>query len=229
MKYKAVIFDLFGTLVETFPFREHEQVMSQMAAALALPCQEYVRRWEEVFPLQELGAFPNIETIVEHVCQSFEKNLDPDLLNMVVGLRLDFTRRCLQPRTDAVETLTRLKTAGFKIGLVSNSPPGVPGLWPETPLAELVEGAIFSCEVGFAKPTPRIYELACERLAVHPQHCLYVGDGGSQELNGAAQIGMHPVLIRVPYDDLYDAGWAGRQEWQGTTVSALTEILALIL
>ena len=115
MKYEAVVFDLFGTLVETFPFREHEQIMIEMAAVLALPCQDYVRRWEKIFPLQELGAFPTIEAVVKHLCGELEIILDQELLAKVTAMSLDFTRRCLRPRQDAVETLTCLKAAGFKI------------------------------------------------------------------------------------------------------------------
>jgi len=40
-----------------------------------------------------------------------------------------------------------------------------------------------------------MYRLACTGLAVTPAECLYVGDGGSGELTGAAAVGMRPVLL----------------------------------
>jgi FMN phosphatase YigB (HAD superfamily) len=36
---------------------------------------------------------------------------------------------------------------------------------------------------------------------VSPDRTLYVGDGGSKELSGTADVGMHPVLIETLHDD----------------------------
>ena len=72
-----------------------------------------------------------------------------------------------------------------------------------------------------------MYELACERLNVNPQDCLYVGDGGSQELTGALAVGMNPVLLKASSEreDLYRPG---AEEWGGTTISNLAEVLRLV-
>jgi FMN phosphatase YigB (HAD superfamily) len=42
---------------------------------------------------------------------------------------------------------------------------------------------VFSYEVKLAKPNPMIYDLACERIGVSPTECIFVGDGGSKELD----------------------------------------------
>jgi putative hydrolase of the HAD superfamily len=89
----------------------------------------------------------------------------------------------------------------------------------------LIDEAILSCSVGMKKSDPRIYELACQRLQVSPDRCLYVGDGGSSELTGATEMGMHAVLIRAPYDDTI-GGY--REEWPGQRISTLSEVLALL-
>ena len=98
------------------------------------------------------------------------------------------------------------------------------------PFAPLVDVAVFSCLEGVQKPAPRIYQLAVERLAVRPENCLYIGDGDSQELTGASQVGMYPVLIRNPDEDStdvhrvdYEAG-----EWEGPVISSLREVLTLV-
>jgi len=54
-----------------------------------------------------------------------------------------------------------------------------------------------------------------------------VGDGSCHELTGASQVGMHPVLIRVPYEDTHDAHRIDAEEWNGPTISAVGEILEL--
>ena len=86
-------------------------------------------------------------------------------------------------------------------------------MWDSTALAPLFDVAVLSFDVGMAKPDPRIYELATERLGVAANDCLYVGDGSDGELSGAAQAGMTAVLMRAP-DDQADGnreGWEGRE------------------
>ena len=91
-----------------------------------------------------------------------------------------------------------------------------------------MDATVFSCLAGVRKPDPRIYLLATEQLAVRPEECLYIGDGSSHELTGAASVGMHPVLIRVPYEDTPDAVRINEEEWDGPRVSSLTEVLTLL-
>ena len=50
-----------------------------------------------------------------------------------------------------------------------------------------------SCELGLQKPDVKIFEKCTEMLAVVPDECIYVGDGGSFELETARDIGMHPI------------------------------------
>jgi putative hydrolase of the HAD superfamily len=52
---------------------------------------------------------------------------------------------------------------------------------------------VLSCETGLVKPDPEIFKLCAARLGVRPEDCLYVGDGGSDELRGASTVGMTPV------------------------------------
>ena len=51
--------------------------------------------------------------------------------------------------------------------------------------------------VGLLKPYRQIYELAMQRLNVSPEECLFVGDGGSNELCGAKTAGMGTVFSEM--------------------------------
>ena len=75
------------------------------------------------------------------------------------------------------------------------------------------------------KPDPRIYFMALEQLAIEPQDCLYIGDGSSHELTGALKVGMHPVWIRIPNEDELRID---EEEWKGTVISSLKEVLILM-
>ncbi|MFO8059468.1 MAG: HAD-IA family hydrolase, partial [Bacillota bacterium] len=69
--------------------------------------------------------------------------------------------------------------------------------WPDCRLAEFFGAAVFSFRVGFAKPHPDIYLSACRQLEVDPADCLFIGDGGSDELRGAESAGF----------TVYQAAW----------------------
>jgi putative hydrolase of the HAD superfamily len=132
------------------------------------------------------------------------------------------------PRSDAIETLSHLKYEGCKTGLISDCSPEVPAIWKDTPFAKLIDVAIFSCLVGVKKPDPRIYHLTTNQLGIKPQKCLYIGDGSSQELTGASQVGMQAVLLRLPDEEGTDAHRIDSEEWYGPVISVLTEVLILI-
>ena len=51
---------------------------------------------------------------------------------------------------------------------------------------------MFSHAIGMVKPDPHIYQHTCKNLGVAPSDCIFIGDGNSDELRGAAQVGMLP-------------------------------------
>lgn len=228
MKYHAVIFDLFGTLVDNFSFQEYEQMLSEMAAVLSVPRHDFVRLWVSTFDERATGFFETTEANIEHICQTLGLKVEANHIAIATQIRFDFTRRALTPRHDAVETLAQLKATGCKIGLISDCSSEVPFLWRDTPFAPLMDATIFSCVVGLTKPDPRIYQLTRELLGVIAQDCLYVGDGSSRELTGASQVGMHAVLIRVPYEDTNDAYRLDAEEWKGPAISTLKDVLRMV-
>ena len=123
-----------------------------------------------------------------------------------------------------MENLASLHDHGLKLGLISNCLAETSKLWPSTPIAPLFDTVVLSYEVGMMKPDPRIYRLACERLGVEPNDCLYIGDGSSGELTGASNVGMNAVLIRA----LDDTENGDREDWQGARISSVGEVFDLI-
>ena len=58
---------------------------------------------------------------------------------------------------------------------------------------QLVDVIIYSCEVGLAKPDPRIYRLLCDRLAVSPGEVVFLDDH-PENVKGACEVGIHALL-----------------------------------
>ena len=229
MGYKAVIFDLFGTLIDNLSFEEYRRTLVEMASFLSAPPDDFADMWLALFEERMSGVLESPVGVIKHVCRELGVRPDDTQIEQATRIRFDMTRREVKVRPDAVEVLSYLKPEGYKTGLISDCSHETPIMWEDLPLAPLIDVAAFSCLVGITKPDPRIYQMVTDQLCVQPEDCLYVGDGSSQELVGAAKVGMSPVLIRVPadgdYDDLYRIT---PEEWDGPRVSSLSEVLKLL-
>lgn len=218
---RAVVFDLFGTLVDDSPPTAYAEFLAGMAERLGANAERFRALWDANAPQRYTGP---LETTLHAICSELGVS-DRDRMEQALAFRHDHVRRLLVPRPDAEETLAALRDRGLLLGMISNATGEVSTLWAETPLAPLFDVALFSADEGLMKPDRRLYERVCERLGVAPEDCLFVGDGAYRELQGAAEVGMTAVLIRAPYDKWEHEGTVG---WQGPRVSSLREVLALV-
>jgi len=223
MKYKAVIFDLFGTVTDNYSYKEYQSVLGQMASVLTLSLDAFRRLWSETTYERNTGVIRTIEANIDCICEKLGVSVDDTKVRLATKTRYDFVANTMRPRQDAIDVLSYLQSQGLKTGLISNCSPDTPLIWKDTPFAPLFNVAVFSSSVGVKKPDPRIYQIATNKLAIKPENCLYIGNGDSRELTGASQVGMHPVLIRVPDEDSTDAEWEDNtdaEQWDGPVISS---------
>jgi putative hydrolase of the HAD superfamily len=214
VRYRAVIFDLWATLVP-WDQKAATRFYDEMAAAVGIEEERFREAWVDQRKDRE------IRPIADHLRDLFgELGAEADL-DEVLAMRRAWTKRSLRPRPDALETLAELRRRGHKLGLISVCSQDVPHVWDETPLAGALDELVFSCDVGVSKPDPRIYQIACERLAVAPPDCLFVGDGANDELPGAEQAGMTAVQLRAPGEPLTPEG----ETWTGASIEHLSQVL----
>ena len=226
MKFQAVIFDLFGTLVDGF-VSSVGQIHTELPAALRVPPEQFVQVWRQTSEMRTNGTFQTVEASIKYVCDNIGVQVTAAQMTKAVEIRLRHIRQALRPRGDAVATVVQLKNEGYKLGLLSNCSIEIPILWPETAFADLIDSAIFSSRERLKKPDPRIYHLACERLGVKPEDCLYIADGENHELAAAAKVGLHAVLIRNSSRDNDSELLREAREWQGDAICTLSEALTL--
>jgi putative hydrolase of the HAD superfamily len=117
------------------------------------------------------------------------------------------------------ESLERLRGAGFKLAVVSNSEGTIEQMLREIDLGPLFDAVIDSSVVGVTKPDPRIFAIALDRLGVAAADALMVGDSPSADVDGASAAGIRAALID-PYD-FYP--WSRAPRFRD--VLALTEVL----
>jgi len=99
----------------------------------------------------------------------------------------------VQDRTH--ESLRRLKAAGLRLGIVSNSDGRVEQALTAAGLREYFDVVIDSSIVGVEKPDPAIFRAALDALGVAPEEALYVGDLYAVDVVGARAAGMEAVLL----------------------------------
>jgi putative hydrolase of the HAD superfamily len=109
---------------------------------------------------------------------------------------------------EADDLLRYLRAAGIKVGVLSNT------MWPRSRheqifgrdgVLSLIDGAVYSSEIDWAKPHPEAFRAAMAAVGVDdPRGCVFVGDRPLEDVYGAKSIGMRAVLIAnsdvPPYD-----------------------------
>jgi putative hydrolase of the HAD superfamily len=101
--------------------------------------------------------------------------------------------RVVRPGT--IDALERLRARGLKLAIVSNAEGQVESDAQRFGLAPLFDTIIDSHIVGVAKPDPRIFQIALERLGVAPDEVRYAGDIYSIDMLGARAAGIEGALI----------------------------------
>jgi len=218
------MFDFFGTLT-----RSVKRGPQHADIARKLGCDPEVVRGvlDRTFHSRARGTFGSAEATLRFVTEQAGGRPRRSELEEAVPDRVDALKADTRLRPDAVRTLTAIKDRGMSTALISDCTHELPAFLPRLPVAPLLDAQVFSVEVGACKPGPAIYLAACEQLGVEAEDCLYVGDGGSRELTGAAAVGMTPVRLDAP--DLADHLVFDRDDnFSGPTVPSLTDLLTLI-
>ena len=154
---------------------------------------------------------------LRRLAHSINPRIPEATIQMAVQVRQRRFDYALQQVDAAVlQALGELRQSGMRLALVSNASTAEVQFWSASPLASLFDTAVFSCHCGSMKPEPGIYLRALKALALPPQTCLFVGDGGSNEHHGAHAVGMKPVLLRRYLQP------ARRQELERELASVLT-------
>jgi HAD superfamily hydrolase (TIGR01509 family) len=213
---RAVVFDLWGTLVTDTPelSREREKArLEGLAWALASAGLSYgpaeVERAhrkaaEESQRLQAQGRdLPSAERaalFLRQLDRELAACATPELLAALGRSPIEAARR-FPPRLipGAVETLEAVRRAGRVTGLISNTgaTPG-PALRPVLAghgLLALLDVATFSDEAGECKPAPGIFRRTLSTLGVEPAEAVFVGDTPELDVVGPQQVGMWTVQV----------------------------------
>lgn len=190
---RALIFDLFHTLVEVKAEAGNGRYTPDILGIDRRVWNEVL--WNDTHD-RVLGIDRDPLSIIRKVAHRIDPSIPEQLIVEATQSRLKRFETALEeadPRT--VESLAALRQRGFKVGLISNADVSEISAWPRSPLAPHFDSTVFSCYVGLKKPDAAIYQHALSELGVAAQEAVFVGDGGSDELKGAREVGLTTVMM----------------------------------
>lgn len=184
---RAVIFDMYETLITLHAAPLY--FSAEMAADVGVPVEAFRAAWYPTEEDRTLGRL-DLEAALRLVLEQFGRCKQP-LIDLMVEKRKAAKRASFDHvHPQVLPMLQALRDRGMKIGLITNC------FWEEaeyirqSELFPYFDTAMLSCAEGVAKPDVAIFHRCTAGLGVAPQECLYIGDGGSRELETARSLGM---------------------------------------
>lgn len=198
---KAVVFDMFETLVTLFEGRTYfgEDIAADVGADLTA----FRKEWHSVEKDRSTGKY-TIEEGLKIVLERLGIYSEEKVKNAAYKRREALTDTFSAIPDESIQLLKKLKANGIKIGLITNTFSDERDFIRESPLFPYFDVALISYEQGICKPEQEMFGRMTEQLGVAAEECLYVGDGGSNELYAAREAGMHPVQCTWFHDKAFE-------------------------
>lgn len=184
---RAVIFDMYETLITHY--RSPLYFGAQMAEDAGIAEEKFQALWRPTEYDRTIGKL-TLEEVVESILRE-NQCYSEELVNKIVKKRIETKQDCFrQLHSEIIPMLKKLKEKGILIGLISNCFSEEAEVIRRSVLFPYFDAVYLSYEQGVQKPDKEIYKRCMADLGVRPEECLYIGDGGSNELEAARTLGM---------------------------------------
>jgi putative hydrolase of the HAD superfamily len=124
-------------------------------------------------------------------------SLPSELVRQIVEMEHRALAGRLEVPQENLQVLAALREYGLRLGLVSNAH-FLPDMMQEDierlGIAQYLDDAVFSAQIGVRKPHPAIFMKVLNELSVVPREAIFVGDRLNDDIGGAQRLGMLGVL-----------------------------------
>lgn len=187
---RAVIFDMFETLITHY--NSSLYFGAQMAEDAGIPEVKFQSLWRPTEQERTLGKL-TFEEVLEIILRENHCHSET-LLKKITEKRIAAKEECFKHlHSEIIPMLSTLKKEGLLIGLISNCFSEEAYVIRKSELFPYFNAVYLSNEQGIQKPEEEIFRRCINRLSVKAEECIYVGDGGSNELETARKLGMKAV------------------------------------
>ncbi|MFQ6065161.1 MAG: HAD family hydrolase [Candidatus Bathyarchaeia archaeon] len=208
MRIKAVLLDFGDTLVGFERF-DYDACLRELHGALlrdgvALPYEDFKRVYFEVRDRLYRETEDSLEEHnfclrVSEALKRFGHTFDPSDHSIVSAVEA-FMRLLIDSvaMDKQVPAVLKLLNQRYKLALVSNFgyPQTIIQLLNKFDLIGFFDAICVSGQVGWRKPSPKIFQKALNALGVAPSEAVFVGDAPYHDIQGAKRMGMKTVLVK---------------------------------
>lgn len=168
MKYKAVIFDLFETLITEWGHKKYTK--NEMCSDLGIEREIFDIYWNEKQKDRNSGEISFTDSI-RYVCEKCSKQIDDLTLSGIIDKRIRTKAICFEyVNQDVYHLLDHLKTIGLRLAIISNCSSEEVKVIRQSKLYKYFDQVVLSC--------------------------IFIGDGLSNELEGAQMAGMKAIQAK---------------------------------
>jgi len=184
-KFKAVLFDIDGTLYPQDFFNSCCVRFFLIHPFLSMAFRQLRRDVREFGGVEDLH-LAQISLAAGYLRVPAEKA--EYLMNThIYGTYMDMLSKA-KPYPDVLPLLKALKSAGLKLGVISDYPVGKK--LSALGFDEFWDVAVSADELGHLKPEPNAFLLAARKLNIEPEDIIYVGNEYKYDIIGAKKAGM---------------------------------------
>ena len=220
-RYKAVVIDLFDTLVNWNPNglplvewggREFRSTTPLLFPTLESALGERFDRdafmdahasvYNEIFTERARGDALEVTCLERFIRTLKQLGLDDEVsAPLAESLRKTHMARVREVTKAPAARIEAIKKIAkhLRVGLISNFDDSETGhlIMADTGIRDLFEALIISADSGYRKPNPLIFRQILEMMRLEPADILFVGDTPRDDVLGSKGVGMHSAWIRT--------------------------------
>jgi putative hydrolase of the HAD superfamily len=186
---KLVVFDLWRTLIPATVDFVH---LLSLIKKEGISKEDFIERYEKATQLKN---YKNFEKLRKDFFKAFREESNDDLEKELYEIYINrFDKIKYYPEVPVA--LTKIKSLGFKIALLSNTESiRMKEMEEKLSLKKYFDYLSYSFETRLLKPEPKAFLHVLKKMKVLPEEALMVGDSLRTDIAGAKAVGMHTCLI----------------------------------
>ena len=186
---KAVIFDLWGTLVETGVKPSPTKQVKYFLRARD-DFSEFVHKFEDSFMKEE---FESLKDGFENVVNEFDLRIPDFVYDKMIGM---WNKNSILAKPyDDLEVLKEFKEKGYKVFVLANIDKfSYEQLKQKIDFKELIDKAYLSYETGVLK-SEGVFEIIAKENKIKKEDMIMVGDSLKSDVENAENEGVKAVLM----------------------------------
>jgi putative hydrolase of the HAD superfamily len=189
---RAVLVDLYDTLAWT----DWPSMRSELEERFGLSEADLLRAFTKTRPARSIGTFGSAEGDLRAILEAAGVVAEPEVVRDLDTRRTELiVERGVHLWEDSIPTLRELRRRGLSTAVVSNCDHTTGPVVERLGLQEEADAIVLSYAVGAAKPDPRIYLAALERVGAQASEAAFADDQ-ARFCDGAAGLGMTTFLVQ---------------------------------